>query len=392
MTVSSEPAATNTPAVSRRLALAAPILGNGAYIVEISGFSIILANFAATSGTDTGEAVWLYSSYSAVVSFTILAGGSIGDRFNARIVFVLGLVLFIAGGVGFALASTLTMLLVARLIQGAGGGLFSPMVPVLLIADQKSKDSDILSSWAIISGLIAAAAPLAFTFLTETVGWQAASLVIPGIALAALACARSLPRPAKGSEPRQLPRSATFWALAAHVFCVYGLTTYFLYVVPLTAVGIGISQFSLGVALSALWVAFSAGSALIRRLRGDAYLLIYLVLGVALDISAIVLFLLSPSAMTLLAGSILLGTGMALNNVPTTVLMLRLTPPQSKGIASAIDIVAARMGGIVTVSLFGTTQSLSLAGTIALSLAALALLVPLYGTIKLSAKNAPVTS
>lgn len=380
MTLSGETHQTHPAALRPRLALASPILGNAAYIVEISGFSVILASFAASSGTDPDRAVWIYSVYSAVVAIAILAGGWIGDRFSARLVFVLGMTLFILGGVGFFFATTLGMLLVARLLQGAGGGLFSPMVPVLLIAGSKSTDSKILSSWAIISGLVAAAAPLTFTMLSDSFGWRAASLAIPGIALSALVCTRWLPRTTREHEPRKLPRSTAFWMLAAHVFCVYGLTTYFLYVVPLQAVDIGISHLDLGTALSALWLAFAAGSGVVRKLNDDRHLLAYLVLGVALDFIAIALFLLSPATITLFAGAIILGAGMALNNVPTTVLMLRLAPPQSKGMASSIDIVAARAGGIATVSLLGTSPSLGLIGMIALSVLAVALLAPLFGT------------
>ncbi len=66
------------------------------------------------------------SAYFASYALLLIPGGELVDRFGARRLALGGLVLFAVGAVAGALAGSFGMLLLARVIQGAGAGLVSP--------------------------------------------------------------------------------------------------------------------------------------------------------------------------------------------------------------------------------------------------------------------------
>src|SRR5581483_11105422 len=69
---------------------------------------------------------WVVESYGLFLGALILVGGSLGDLFGRRRVFLVGVVIFGVASLACALASTITALIVARSIQGVGAALLVP--------------------------------------------------------------------------------------------------------------------------------------------------------------------------------------------------------------------------------------------------------------------------
>ena len=65
---------------------------------------------------------WITNGYLLSLASLILLGGSLGDRFGRRRVFVVGTIWFAAASLLCGLAPTAEVLIAARVLQGVGGG------------------------------------------------------------------------------------------------------------------------------------------------------------------------------------------------------------------------------------------------------------------------------
>jgi EmrB/QacA subfamily drug resistance transporter len=77
---------------------------------------------------------WVVNAYALAFGGLLLLGGRAGDLFGRRRVFVAGVLLFAAGSLAGGLATSSTWLIVARVVQGAGGAIVAPTA-LSLIAD-----------------------------------------------------------------------------------------------------------------------------------------------------------------------------------------------------------------------------------------------------------------
>src|SRR5262245_4813189 len=69
---------------------------------------------------------WIVNGYTLTLASLILIGGSLGDRFGRRRVFLVGIVWFAVASLFCGLARTEAALVAARALQGIGGALLTP--------------------------------------------------------------------------------------------------------------------------------------------------------------------------------------------------------------------------------------------------------------------------
>jgi EmrB/QacA subfamily drug resistance transporter len=83
---------------------------------------------------DASEATlsWIISGYALAFGLVLIPAGRIGDRFGHKWVFFAGLAVFTIGSLACGLAQDSVQLIVARVIQGIGGGIFFPPVTAFI--------------------------------------------------------------------------------------------------------------------------------------------------------------------------------------------------------------------------------------------------------------------
>jgi MFS family permease len=98
----------------KRLALAATVLGSSMAFIDGSVVNVALPAMRAALKADAAQVQWIVNAYLLLLGALVLIGGSAGDRYGRRKMFVLGVVLFGLASLGCALAPDVGWLIAAR--------------------------------------------------------------------------------------------------------------------------------------------------------------------------------------------------------------------------------------------------------------------------------------
>src|SRR5580765_3885014 len=103
--------------------LAATILGSSMAFIDGTVVNVALPSLQAGFGATLVEVQWILEAYAILLSSMLLTGGSLGDRFGRRRVFLIGTAVFALASLGCALAPGVRWLIGFRAVQGIGGAL-----------------------------------------------------------------------------------------------------------------------------------------------------------------------------------------------------------------------------------------------------------------------------
>lgn len=341
-----------------RWAIVAPVAAQIAFVLELTLIPLVLPMIQQRFGLSLAELAWVFNSYAIAVAIGVLLGGWLGDAYRTRRVFGCGVLLFAAGALMGAVSDSYQMLMIGRALQGLGGGIFSPLVPLLLTRSAPDRPGRMLIFWGSIAGYAAAFAPLGYGLLLEDQSWSLTFIFLAAIAAVALI---SLLGPrlegretGGGTVARGLGRLfgvRDLWVTYLYVFCTYGAITYYLFRLPVWLSENDVGSASIGLALTVLWLTFSGLSTLLRNLVDGVHLRTITVAAPILVAAGVPLIYLSQGSVFLVLSALLVGAGLACSNAPSTQLILRSAPKDLSAVATSLDITFARIGGIATVGL-----------------------------------------
>jgi len=136
--------------------------------------TIALPSIRTDLSAHVADLEWTVNAYTLSFAVLLLTGGALGDRFGRRRMFTIGVAVFAAGSAAAALAPTIGTLVAARVLQGVGGAIFTPLTLTMLSAvTPRARRGAVLGAWGGIGGLGAALGPLVGGALAGSVGWRA---------------------------------------------------------------------------------------------------------------------------------------------------------------------------------------------------------------------------
>jgi MFS family permease len=131
---------------------------------------------------------WIVNGYTLTLASLILIGGSHGDRFGRRRVFLVGIVWFAAASLFCGLAPTEEALVAARALQGIGGALLTPGSLAIIQASFAAGDrARAVGAWSGLSGVAAAIGPFVGGWLVGAGSWRLIFLINGPLAVVAVA-------------------------------------------------------------------------------------------------------------------------------------------------------------------------------------------------------------
>ena len=228
-----------------RWIMLATVLGSGLSMLDSTVVNVALPALAASLGASIGDLQWVVNGYTLSLAALILLGGSLGDRFGRRRIFVVGVVWFAAGSLLCGLSPTIDWLIAARILQGVGGALLVPgSLAIISATFVRSDRARAIGSWSALAGVATAAGPLLGGWMVQTIGWRWVFLINLPLAVIVLVVAlRHVPETADPSAPRSFDvAGAALGALglAALTYALIGAGDgWTLDVVAVGAIGVG---------------------------------------------------------------------------------------------------------------------------------------------------------
>ncbi|PYI91968.1 MAG: MFS transporter [Verrucomicrobia bacterium] len=201
--VHSAPVAVPCPKSSEKWVLAATILGSCLAFIDGTVVNVALPALQKNLQATVVGVQWVIEAYSLFLAALLLVGGSLGDRYGRRRIFVTGIVIFAAASAWCGLAPDIGQLIAARAIQGIGAALLVPGSLAIISNSFAEEDRGrAIGTWSGFSAITTAIGPVLGGWLVETVSWRAVFFInIPVAILVIVISLRHVPEsssPTKG--------------------------------------------------------------------------------------------------------------------------------------------------------------------------------------------------
>jgi EmrB/QacA subfamily drug resistance transporter len=127
---------------------------------------------------------WVIEAYSLLLSALLLVGGSLGDHYGRRRIFLIGVALFAAASAACGFAGDIRQLIAARALQGLGAALLVPgSLAIISSSFSENERGRAIGTWSGFSAITAGIGPVMGGWLIEHVSWRAVFFINLPIAL-----------------------------------------------------------------------------------------------------------------------------------------------------------------------------------------------------------------
>jgi EmrB/QacA subfamily drug resistance transporter len=160
--------------------------------VDSTVIATSLPAIAADIGTNPLALKLAITSYLISLAVFLPLSGWTADRFGARRVFRAAIAVFMAGSIGCALSGSLSQFVLARMLEGIGGAMMTPVGRLILVRSVERRDLINAMIWVTLPALIGPlVGPPLGGFITTYISWHWIFLInipmgLAGIVLATL--------------------------------------------------------------------------------------------------------------------------------------------------------------------------------------------------------------
>lgn len=209
-----------------RWVLAGTVLGSSLAMLDATIVNVALPRIGDDFHASVAGLQWTVNAYTLTLAGLILLGGSLGDRFGRRRIFVIGVCWFALASALCGLAPDIRVLIAARALQGVGGALLTPGSLAIIQASFAPGDrARAVGAWSGLGGVAGAIGPFAGGWVITAAGWRWAFLLnLPLAAVVVLVAARHVPESRDEAAYRGFDVLGAALAAAALAGVTYALT------------------------------------------------------------------------------------------------------------------------------------------------------------------------
>jgi EmrB/QacA subfamily drug resistance transporter len=170
--------------------LTATILGSSMAFIDGSVVNVALPAIQADLATSIAGAQWIVNAYLLMLGALVLLGGSAGDRFGRRRMFIVGIIIFTLASATCGLATNTPMLIIARAIQGIGSALLVPgSLAIISASFSEAERGRAIGTWAGFSAITTALGPVLGGWIIDAWSWRIIFFINVPLALVTLGIA-----------------------------------------------------------------------------------------------------------------------------------------------------------------------------------------------------------
>jgi EmrB/QacA subfamily drug resistance transporter len=214
------------PRSTKRWILFSSILASSMAFIDSTALNVALPAIQSDLAADGQQMLWISNAYLLFLASLILVGGSLGDLYGRRRVFMIGIGIFTLASILCGTAGDANMLILWRALQGIGGALMTPGSLALISASfPKERRGAAIGTWSTFSTLTTLAGPMLGGWLASQGLWRAVFLInAPFGALALLALFLYVPESRDEHGIRQLDIPGALLATLGLAGVTYGFT------------------------------------------------------------------------------------------------------------------------------------------------------------------------
>ncbi len=168
--------------------LAVAILGSSMAFIDSTVVNVALPALQANLGGTVSDIQWVVEAYGLLLGALILVGGSLGDLYGRRRIFLIGVNIFAVASIACGSAPNIHALILARAVQGLGAAFLVPGSLSIISAafDEKTRGRAI-GTWSGFTAITTAGGPVLGGWLIEHASWRWAFFINVPIAAAVIA-------------------------------------------------------------------------------------------------------------------------------------------------------------------------------------------------------------
>ena len=156
-----------------RWVILATVLGSGLAFLDGTVVNVALPTIAEDLDAGLSGLQWTLDAYLVTLSSLLLLGGSLGDQYGRRRVYLLGMAAFTAASLLCGLAPNITLLVAARAVQGVGAAMLVPGSLAILSSTFHPDDrARAIGAWSALAGATSAIGPFLGGWLIDAVSWR----------------------------------------------------------------------------------------------------------------------------------------------------------------------------------------------------------------------------
>ncbi|WP_116204516.1 MFS transporter [Amycolatopsis circi] len=157
----------------------AVFVGSFMALLDASVVSVALPTIQRELTAEFTDLQWIVDGYTVALAALILTGGTLGDRYGRKRIYLGGLALFTLASLGCGLAPTLGLLIAARVVQGVAAAAVIPGGIALLAHayPEPRERARMLGAWGGVAGCALVIGPLIGGPITDAFGWPAIFLI-----------------------------------------------------------------------------------------------------------------------------------------------------------------------------------------------------------------------
>jgi EmrB/QacA subfamily drug resistance transporter len=173
-------------------------------LLDITVVNVALPEIARDLDASFTDLQWVVDAYTLTLAALLLLGGSMADQFGRRLIFSVGIAIFICSSAVCGFAVSPLMLNLARAVQGIGGAFMFATGLALIAATFPPKErGTAIGVWGAVTGAGVAVGPLIGGVLVDAIGWESIFFINLPIGLVTLAITAA--RVDESKDPSPLP-------------------------------------------------------------------------------------------------------------------------------------------------------------------------------------------
>ena len=158
--IRSSPAGEGCQKAQGRWILAATILASSMAFIDSTVVNVALAVLQTDMNATAVDVQWVIEAYALLLSAFLLIGGSLGDQYGRRLIFLVGTVIFAIASVGCGFSATIRQLITARAVQGFGAALLIPgSLAIISNSFAEKERGRAIGTWSAFSAITAGIGP-----------------------------------------------------------------------------------------------------------------------------------------------------------------------------------------------------------------------------------------